>query len=416
MLLTYRLDNYKGFGEKQELNLIATARNEFPESLYEINENIRANLSSCIIGPNGAGKTHLMESLFHCANSIRNNDIKESFQPFLLGENNKNEPTSYELLLYSKELNEFLTYSFSVIRGVVIKENLETRLNEKNAKSRTIFYRSETEIVFSADLKDAQALIAPNIKATGLVVGFANSIENKHLEFIVNWAKGVFFFNPRIVRNMGGDLINSIIHGVLTGLLDSDIEEQTDIIRSEKGDKFLSSVFDIATKTLKECDVPVTGFEVGENEIGEYHLKVIPKKLKVGPKPMTLEDAENYFSEGSYNLITLVLVSIMTSFENRLILLDEIDGSFHHKLTKKVIDLIRSSNGQLILTTHDILMLDYDFRRDAVFTITKNETLLSKINRISDYSIRKDAKLSAKYFNDEFGALPKIVKSDNDNN
>ncbi|HHF0550120.1 TPA: hypothetical protein ACPHT3_004793, partial [Vibrio alginolyticus] len=57
----------------------------------------------------------------------------------------------------------------------------------------------------------------------------------------------------------------------------------------------------------------------------------------------------------------------------------------------------------------DALLLDYKFRRDSIFTVTKDDNYNSIIKRVSEFSIRKDAKLSAKYFADEFGALPNIM-------
>jgi AAA15 family ATPase/GTPase len=93
--------------------------------------------------------------------------------------------------------------------------------------------------------------------------------------------------------------------------------------------------------------------------------------------------------------------------------IDEYDGPLHNKLSVGILDLIKDTENtlpnQMIMTTHDILLLDHQFRRDSIFILSKDENLSTVINKASDYSVRKDAKLSLKYLNNEFGSLPNIL-------
>ena len=64
---------------------------------------------------------------------------------------------------------------------------------------------------------------------------------------------------------------------------------------------------------------------------------------------------------------------------------------------------------QFVLSTHNIPLLDDCFRRDEVNIVIKGDDKSSRIENIAKFSMRKDAKISAKYFRNEFGSLPKIL-------
>ncbi|KFK48145.1 hypothetical protein, partial [Vibrio vulnificus] len=81
MLVTYRITNYKSFGDTQMFDLRATQQNEFPNSLYEHND-LRVNKKACIIGPNGSGKSQLLRSLIDLCKAVNAEDLKGISQPF----------------------------------------------------------------------------------------------------------------------------------------------------------------------------------------------------------------------------------------------------------------------------------------------------------------------------------------------
>ncbi|SUB90138.1 AAA family ATPase [Photobacterium damselae] len=418
MLLKFSVENYKGIGKQQTLNLLATPKNEYVESLLEIDETTRANSYACVIGPNGSGKTHFLESLMSCSQAILSRDFS-TIKPFILNDEFRSKPTSFELTLFSKELNELHNYTFSIYKGRVVEESLLVKKNESFAKSRLIFNRKGSEIKFASELKELEEFIVPNLDTGGLVTSFAASIKNDNVKFIHEWANSIILLNPKLIRFAGPDIVHNAINRTINEKVEQKVEEYEDGAEPTEWIPFVrdyfSSLMDDVCNTLVHFDIPIESLKIQEDDSGSYFLTIKPKSNATTQKAYTISEAEEFFSEGTYNALCLLLVVSLLKGSGKILLLDEIDGTFHHKLTQALIDKIRhdQSEMQLIVATHDVLLLDYKFRRDAVFAVTKNNELMSEIERASEFSIRKDAKLSSKYFSDEFGALPRIISSNN---
>lgn len=403
MLLRYSVENFKGFGSFQTLDMIATPRNEFQESLIQLNEklNLNVNSNACVIGPNGSGKTHLLDSLAACSAVVLKRDFSE-IVPFLLDDHSRNKPTSFSVTLYSTELNEFHVYSFSVFKNKVVSESLSVRKNETSAREKLIFQRDADGVRFSQDLKLLEDFIVPNLDDGGLVVSFAASIKNNNIKFIHEWFEGVIYFNSDLVRVAGPDTVNTILNKA---------RNQMSKEWSDAANQFIDEFINDSCQIIKSLGIKIESLSVKNNEAGDSYLTITPQTKSNTKSSYTFEEAESFFSEGTFNVICLILIFNLLRANSKIILLDEVDGSFHHKLTKAVIDIFRKNHSktQFIVSTHDALLLDYKFRRDSIFTVTKDDNYNSIIKRVSEFSIRKDAKLSAKYFADEFGALPNIM-------
>lgn len=403
MLLRYSVENFKGFGAFQTLDMIATPRNEFQEGLIQLNEklNLNVNSNACVIGPNGSGKTHLLDSLWACSLVVLKRDFSQ-IVPFLLDDQSKSKPTSFSVTLYSKELNEFNVYSFSVLKSKVVSESLSVRKNEPSAREKVIFQRDADGVRFSPDLKLLEDFIVPNLDDGGLIVSFAASIKNDNIKFIHEWFNGVIYFNSNVVRSAGPETVITILNNAK-----KDATKEW----SDAANQFINNFINDSCEIIKSLGIKIESMSVKENEAGDSYLTITPKTKSKNNASYTFEEAENFFSEGTFNVICLILIFNLLRSSSKILLLDEVDGSFHHKLTKAVIDIFRRNDVkmQFIVSTHDALLLDYKFRRDSIFTVTKDDNYNSIIKRVSDFSIRKDAKLSAKYFADEFGALPKIM-------
>ena len=150
--------------------------------------------------------------------------------------------------------------------------------------------------------------------------------------------------------------------------------------------------------------------------LAKYYFKIKPSQSENSQIELTLSEAKDYFSSGTYSALSLILLLLMCNLGNTTLLIDEYDGNLHHKLSKAILDFIRlrneDGNGsitQTVMTTHDIMLVDYGFRRDSILVLKKDNNFSTVIKKISEFSLRKDAKISAKYLSDEFGFLPNII-------
>ena len=91
-------------------------------------------------------------------------------------------------------------------------------------------------------------------------------------------------------------------------------------------------------------------------------------------------------------------------------IVDEMSARLHPLLTKMIVDIFCSScnkKAQLIFTTHDVSLLNYNqFRRDEIVFVDKNECGESSLYALSDLKVREDASFSKEYLQGKYGAIP----------
>jgi hypothetical protein len=107
--------------------------------------------------------------------------------------------------------------------------------------------------------------------------------------------------------------------------------------------------------------------------------------------------------------------AILSTLENGGVLfIDEIDTQLHPLLVRNLVKLFNSihnnpHNAQLICSTHDVLLLEENIRRDQIYFTEKNEFGVSSLYSLSEFKgIRKENKLLKLYLLGAFGAIPKL--------
>jgi AAA15 family ATPase/GTPase len=116
-------------------------------------------------------------------------------------------------------------------------------------------------------------------------------------------------------------------------------------------------------------------------------------------------------SDGTIRLLDLLPAFKELIDENKVIIIDEIERSMHPLLIKELVQKFsgdKSTNGQLIFTTHETALLDQNiFRQDEIWFAEKDKTGATDLYSLSDYypehstiDIRKG------YLNGRYGAIP----------
>ncbi|HHF3069878.1 TPA: ATP/GTP-binding protein [Vibrio diabolicus] len=405
MLVSYRIKNYKGFGKEQVFDLRATSQNDFPETTYEINKLIKVNKKACLIGPNGSGKSHLLRSLTDLLNAVHSGELQKLSSPFQLNDENPNEPTVFDIILYSKAAEQFLTYSLSVLKEAVLKESLYCRANGKHQHNKMIFSRDENTIEIAPEYESLKT-ITNKISESRLVVDVLSGLDVEPIDNFLSYSSKILLITPERL-NMGGAV--NIVEASLNHFVN----------QKEADQEFIERLFEHvktgALENLNKFGIEVENIDILLNKENKVLISITPTSFSKIKPTLTLHQCKDFFSSGSFNLINLfLLVEILKGYPI-LVLLDEIDSTFHHKISRQLLSMLGSDEGfdgaQLVIATHDIMLLDCEFRRDAIYTLQKDNELNTVINRVSDYSIRKDAKLSLKYLADEFGSLPKFLEN-----
>ncbi|XHB95044.1 AAA family ATPase [Lactococcus garvieae] len=78
-------------------------------------------------------------------------------------------------------------------------------------------------------------------------------------------------------------------------------------------------------------------------------------------------------SRGTQTFIILALYILQNHSENKVLLIDEFDNSFHQELAEILLDLFNNKvqNNQFILTTHELELMNHNLRPDQIWFAEK---------------------------------------------
>ena len=115
-------------------------------------------------------------------------------------------------------------------------------------------------------------------------------------------------------------------------------------------------------------------------------------KHKAGDKLYDL--SEEYESNGTMRFLGMAVILNFLLKTNRFVPIDEVETSIHYELLAYFIKVfLANSEGtsQMLLTTHDINLLNEDFiRRDTIWFTDKDELGETKIVRLSSLGLHKN--------------------------
>ena len=193
---------------------------------------------------------------------------------------------------------------------------------------------------------------------------------------------------------------------------------------------------------LKKADINISNFNYKniKQETDQFPFVLPPemkglmnqmgldvKQHRIITAHQVIEDGEkreyglNYFDEsnGTKRLFTYGPV-LKNALENgRTIIIDEMDNALHPAMTKSLIEMfqnpnINRHNAQLIFNTHEISLLDLNlFRRDQIYFVEKNnQTGVSDLYSLDEFSPRKSENIQKGYLQGRYGAIPVVNLED----
>jgi len=116
-------------------------------------------------------------------------------------------------------------------------------------------------------------------------------------------------------------------------------------------------------------------------------------------------------SEGTLRMYGLSALLFLLIKQNQILLGDEMENSLHYDLFTHFIKtfLVNSERGQLIFSTHSLMLLDEEFiRRDMVYFTNKNEAGATEIYRAKDFGLHKEVSILNAYRAGKLGAKPNL--------
>lgn len=126
-------------------------------------------------------------------------------------------------------------------------------------------------------------------------------------------------------------------------------------------------------------------------------------------------------SDGSRRVIDLLpaFLELSTKAARKVYVIDELDRSLHTLLARSLLEFYlancsRETRTQLLLTTHDVQLMDQELlRRDEMWLAERDTDGSSRLFSFSDYkNVRKDKDIRKSYLQGRLGGTPRIASGD----
>ena len=123
-------------------------------------------------------------------------------------------------------------------------------------------------------------------------------------------------------------------------------------------------------------------------------------------------------SDGTQRLFDLIPAYEVVK-DGRVVLIDEIDRSFHSKLTeayvRKFFELTEGNACQMICTTHDLNLLTLNLlRQDEIWFAERTAEHSTQLYSLSEFKTRSDKSILNDYVQGRYGAVPCILENDHE--
>ena len=202
--------------------------------------------------------------------------------------------------------------------------------------------------------------------------------------------------------------------------------DDLDIISKEMSEESLSSLFsedkdvvDTVKSQTQKGYARIQGFSNDGNRVMLVLKKMNEKMWSLFLKTVHRHETSNDIlfdvkeeSDGTKRLLHLLpALYRLSNDKNCVFIIDEIERSMHPLLVREILEFFfnkcKGNMGQLIITTHEVSLLDSDlFRRDEVWLCEKNKRGATSLYSIADFEPKYSAKLKKHYLQGRFGAIP----------
>lgn len=384
MIAEFTVENFKSIRSRQTLSFEASASTFMhDEYCIDVKKGVRLLKIGIIYGANASGKSNVLHALDFFRKLIcfqpdeRNEPL--GVTPFLLDDKSADEPTRMSLTFYIGSEKYVLTAVFDNVR--FYEESLIVYSSARPASLYRRTYNAATDssvVVFGEKLglqKKSRQLIEGNtINNRSVPAAFSiSNVESTRLNDVYD------YFSRHIEDVIEPNLL-------LSPFIEKALSSDTD-----------NSMKRFLLRFLKASDFNISGIEwnkglplrfIHTTESGEHSL------------PEGMESA------GTLRFMGMSIVLQRLLEQDRFIIMDEIESSIHYELLSyflKVFLINSERTSQLLVTTHDINLLNEDFiRRDVIWFTDKNrdgETILKRLpqlgldSRVSPYNAYKQGKL-----------------------
>lgn len=422
MIAEFKIRNFFSLRDEQILSFIPT-NDDTSRDIYteEVADGVSLLKIGFIYGSNASGKTNILKALDFFSQFMVNDSLNKGDEigvvPFLLDDVSDKERTQFEMTFYLNR--EKYKLNLVLDNKVIYEETLQVYSSVQPTLLYKRTYNAEkdaTDIVFGGKVglvKKSRVAIEGNtfIKRTVIAAFGKSNVEKSRLNLVYD------FFSHRIAPIM-------YPQSSLMGFTKRSISRDRDGRLKKFILHFLkASDFNISDISIHEEEVNITP----EMELIIKNTSGIPEKAKEEAlKQGTLHSDQMFFlhhtsngdkelgeeleSRGTKRYMGLATILYDLLVHGVILPIDEIETSIHYELLSyfiKVFLVNSKRGGQLIVSTHDINLLDEDYiRRDVIWFTDKNDCGETQLIRLSTLGLHKTLSVYNAYRQEKLVNLP----------
>ncbi len=405
MIAEFTVENFYSIRSTQKISFEPSSDSfMLDEYTYEVKDGVRLLKVGIIYGANASGKSNVLEAIdFFKMLVLRvpkgRNDTTRVV-PFLLDETSKTKTTKMSMSFYVNQLKYIL--SFELDKKRIYSETLTVYESIRPTKLYSRSYDPYTDssvIEFGTNLKMAkknQDTIAGNtINNCSVLAAFGNCNVGKTklndvYDYFAKQVKDVLapgmLLSGYVKRHLDKDKDGNLKKFILNFLKASDfniedvtLHEEEELITSELEQLIQKAPIadDVKSEMLKKGKI--TNMELTfthRTENGLYEL------------------SEEYESNGTMRFLGMAIILNFLLKNNQFVPIDEVETSIHYELLSYFIKVFLANSNQtsqMLLTTHDINLLNEEFiRRDTIWFTDKDEQGETNVVRLSALGLHKN--------------------------
>ncbi len=431
MLLSFTIENWTSFREPVTFSMIAGRERRHGERVPRLKKYKTMVLPiAAIYGGNASGKSNFFKAIYFARQFVLNGTMPDELipiEPFLLDAEAIQRPSRFVFEIMIKET--IYEYGFSVTKTRVLEE----KLVEIGTTCEKILYHrrnGRNEIDKSIESSDSRffdfvfrATRENQLFLTSSVFQNANEFRcvydwfKTKLELIAPNAHFVALEQFYIKEHPWYNIMNTMLQSLDTGISRLNFEDVSFENSSIPGQLKI-----VLQKNIKEGEsISLANNDNERLVVTKENGTLVVKKLvtyhtDTNGKAIKFEIYQE--SDGSIRLIDLLPAFIGASSRNTgsVYVIDEIDRSLHTLLTSRLINMYLAScsvesRSQMLLTTHDISLMDRRiFRRDEIWATDKDVSGNSILIPFCIYKdIRFDKDIRKSYLLGRMGGIPRIM-------
>ena len=411
MIVDFSFKNFRSFRDEAMLSMHAEhpKNNLLKNIAYPGKDDLAVLRSAVIYGPNASGKSNVLLALgalkyVVCeTHSFSKDRLITCYEPYLLSEKVKSEPTELELEFVIEDGRRF-KYGVSFTDTRIISESLDYFPNKSPAN---IFVRKPEDtwgtISFGGYYKGGSKRIP----------FFAN---NSYLSKAGNSAAA-----PELIRS---------VYEYFSGMMVFGLDYVMPIGSIYQHEAMLTMTSDL----LKFVDVGISGISKKEQDFQNLPAD-IPNRYR---EKFTRENKYEFMfhhkndkgndilfrraeeSEGTQKLFSMFPAIVTCLKIGSVLVFDELENSFHPHIAEMLIKIfndpeINVNNAQLIFTTHNVELMSHRlFRRDQIWFTSKDNgaSKLYSLDEFNKSTVTSTSPFGDWYADGRFGAVPQVKYKD----